>query len=118
MITLSTHNRGSEIKEAIKVVLEELKKIKKSGVSEKELKVFKDYIIGNWTMTLNDADEMAEFYGIHQVLTGKVQQQSEYKKQIASVSRADIKKVAKKLFREKALNLCVLGNGGGGGREV
>lgn len=111
MITLSTHNRGWEIQEVIKVVLEEMKKIKRSGVSEKELKVFKDFILGNWSMTLNDADEMAEFFGIPAVLCGKVQQTGEYKRKVKRVSCADVKEAACKLFREKALNLCVLGRG-------
>ncbi len=65
-------------------------------------------MIGNWTMTLNDADEMAEFFGVPEVLSGEVVSKKAYLGKIRKVSRDDIRKAARKLFREKALNLCVL----------
>ena len=108
MITMSTSNESKAIKEVIKIVLEEMKKIKRKGVSKEELKIFKDYIIGNWTMTLNDAEEMAEFFGVPEVLCGKVVSKKEYLRKIRGVSSDDIRGAARKLFREKALNLCVL----------
>lgn len=108
MITMSTSNESKAIKEVIKVVLEEMKKIKRKGVSKEELKIFKDYMIGNWTMTLNDADEMAEFFGVPEVLCGKLVGKKDYLRKIRKVSCGDVRGAARKLFREKALNLCVL----------
>ncbi len=108
MITMSTRNESDPIKEVIKTVLEEMKKIKRKGVSKEELKTFKDYMIGNWTMNLNDADEMADFFGFPEVLCGKVVSKKEYLRKIRGVSCDDIRKAAQKLFREKALNMCVM----------
>ncbi len=107
-ITLSTGNNKKQIDEVIKVVMTEMKRIKRKGIEKDELKVFKDYMIGNWTMDLNNPSEMAEFYGIPAVLMGKIMSKKQYLNGIRKIGCNDIKRVARELFREKALNLCVI----------
>ena len=108
MITLSTHNDNQHIQQVIQLVMKEIGRIKTHGISNKELKVFKDYMIGNWTMSLNDANEMAEFFGVYYILTGKINSKEGYLKDVGKVSAKDIRRVARQILRKKALNLCVL----------
>ena len=108
MINMSTGNNKENIEAVIKVVLNEMKKIKRNGVGSSELKTFKDFMIGNWTMDLNDPGKMAEFFGIPEVLCGKFMSKKKYISLIRNVSVSDIKSAARRIFRLKALNLCVL----------
>ena len=111
MITLSTPNSKDVIEEVTELVLGELKKVKKGGaggVGATELKTFKDYMIGNWSKDLNDPDEMSEFFGVRYVIAGNVMTKKQYLDGIKKVTVKSVQAAAKKLFREEALNLCVL----------
>ena len=108
MIILSTYNQKDKIDEVVRLVLIEMKKMKKKSISKKELKIFKDFMIGNWKMELNDANEMAEFFAIPSILCGKVISKKKYLSSLRKVSCRDISLAARDIFRESALNLCVL----------
>ena len=94
---------------AIDAIMEELKKVKKEGVSEAELKKAKDYIKGTTVMGLESSDSLASFYGFQELLTRKTLTPEEKFRMLDKVELADIKKVAKDIFKSNRLNLALIG---------
>ena len=100
---------NARVKETVKVVIEEFKKIKEDDISEEELKKAKDYTTGNMFLGLETSDSLAEFYGYQEVLKKEIQTPQEIVKKISMVTSQDIKKVANMIFQDKNLNIAILG---------
>lgn len=97
------------LEEVVKVLLEEIKKLKTSLVSEEELKRAKDYLIGNLYMGLETTDALAEFYIDQEVARGKMSEPKELESEIKKISAKDIQKLAQEIFVGERLNLAVVG---------
>jgi len=100
---------NQQVKKAIKLVLEEYKKIGEKGVSEPELKKAKDYLRGKTILNLEASDTTALFFGRQEVLTNKILTPEEKFDKIYSVQVKDINKLAKQIFRPEKLNLALIG---------
>ena len=107
-ISLSTFNNIKKISEVIEIVLDQMKLIKNTPVSSNELKICKDFMIGTWKMTLNDTNEITDFFGVRYLLTNKIISIDQYINLIKNVSATDITKIANIIFNENMLNLAVI----------
>ena len=99
----------AKIEEALKVILQELKKIKTELVEHKELLKAKEYIKGKSVLALEDNQvrldwflERAAFYPIIQIPI-------EVFKKIDAVTAEEVRQVAKELFNGKKMTLAVIG---------
>jgi len=97
------------LEETIKIILEEYKKIATEKVSVKELQKAKDYIKGKSVMGLEASDEVAMFFIGQAVKNKKIMTPAEIFAEIDKVTASDILRVAKDIFKEKTLNLAVVG---------
>jgi predicted Zn-dependent peptidase len=97
------------IKETVRIILEEYKKIATEMVSAKELQKAKDYIKGKSVMGLEASDEVAMFLVGQAAKNKKIMMPEEIFVKIDKVTVSDILRVAKDIFREKTLNLAVIG---------
>ncbi|MEI7777263.1 MAG: pitrilysin family protein [bacterium] len=95
--------------EAIEAIMNELKKIKSEGVGEKEIRKAKDFMIGNLSLDLEGSDDYANYYGFQEVLRESVLVPAEHIKKIEAVTGEQIKAVAEDIFKEKGLNLSLIG---------
>jgi predicted Zn-dependent peptidase len=93
----------------IKTILTEYKKMAEEKVSAKELQKAKDYIKGKAVMGMEASDEVAMFFIDQEVMKKKIMTMEEKFRQIDKVTADDILKVAKDVFRNKNLNLAVIG---------
>jgi predicted Zn-dependent peptidase len=100
---------NAKIKEALKAVIGELKKIKSEGVEESELRKAKDFMIGNMALDLESSDDYADFYGFQEVYREPILTREGYVKKIEAVTTADILKVAGTVFKKEKMNLSVIG---------
>lgn len=100
---------NKRIEEVIKAVLLECIKLKNEVVSKEELEKVKEYLIGNMKLSLESSDDIANFYGIQEVLKNKSQNIEEKAQEIRKVSASDIKKLAKEIFKNEKLNLALIG---------
>ncbi len=100
------HNK---INEVIEAVLEEFKKLTAEPVSEKELERAKNHLIGHLIMGLETSDQLAGFYGIDEILTGKIIAPRELIKKIQEVKSEEIREIAKDIFQDSKLNLALIG---------
>lgn len=99
----------NNMEEAIKVILQEYKKMAAELVSEKELKNAKSYIKGKSVMGLESSDEVAMFFIDQGMKKRKILTPEEVFAQIDKVSIYDIKRVAEDIFRKNRLNLAIIG---------
>jgi len=101
-----------KVKEAIKIVLEEHKKIKDKGLRIKnvELKKAKEYLKGHMVLGLENSRSVAYFYASQELLEEKIDNPDQIMKKLDAVTIGQIENVAKKYFAEKGLNLALIGN--------
>ncbi len=95
--------------EAIQSILDEFNKLKKEKVSSKELKSAKEFIKGNFLLTMDDPSEVATFFGIQELLAPKTYSIEEYISEIDKITPQDIQRVANQIFKTEKLNLANVG---------
>jgi len=93
----------------IETILNEYKKIATEKVSEKELNKAKDFVKGSAVMHLESSDEVAGFLIDQEIKKKKIMMPEEIFAKIDKVTAADILRVAKDIFKEKTLNLAIIG---------
>lgn len=109
-----------KIKQAIKIILSEYKKLTTVLVPKEEINRAKDLLRGRSAIQFELSDNLASFYTRQAVLLhtvkrtqGKVKDKistpEEYIKDIQAITTADIKRVAKNIFVNKGLNLAIIG---------
>ncbi len=97
------------IDEAIKVILEEYRKIADKGVGEEELTKAKEYSKGRFTLELEDSKSVASLFATSLLLEGKIRTPKEIMGNVDRVTSADVQRVAKDIFRTEKLNLAIIG---------
>lgn len=102
-------NQLKKIKEAVKVILNEHKKIIKGDIKRDELKRAKELIKGRFLLSLEDSARVATYFGRKQLLENKIKTPEEIIKKIEAVEIDEITSLAKQLFTEKNLNLALIG---------
>ncbi len=100
---------NKNIDKAIQVILNELNKIKKTGVSEKELKKVQEYIKGKTMMGLEGSDDYGLWLSLQEILTGKIIDIDRKFKLIDQVKSSDIIRVANDVMVNRKLNLAIIG---------
>jgi zinc protease len=107
-VVLQTKNTSA--REAISLSLEEINKIQKEGVSEKELEAAKKYLIGSFPMRLDTQGKLVtfltqvEYYGLG------LDYPEKYPSLIRSVTREDVLRVAKAYLHPENVILVVVAN--------
>ncbi|MDD5041776.1 MAG: pitrilysin family protein [Candidatus Peribacteraceae bacterium] len=99
----------SRLHEAISLIIHEYDECAKGGVTDEELTRAKDYFTGRVTLSLEDTEERAHFYGKQQLLYPKVRDLGQYFKEINAVTKTQVDALAKRLLTHKALRLVVIG---------
>ncbi|MFA5021729.1 MAG: pitrilysin family protein [Patescibacteria group bacterium] len=97
------------IKQAIGLILAELKNIREQGVTVKELSRAKEFLKGKLILGLEDSENVADWYSKQELLINKIDTPQQQLKKIFAVSQKDIKKVAAELILDKKLNLSLIG---------
>ncbi|MFA5163602.1 MAG: pitrilysin family protein [Patescibacteria group bacterium] len=99
-----------KLEQSIKTILGEYKKISLEAVPAKELKKAKDFYVSHLTMQLESSDDIASFYGRQVIMPSPVVKPSEMIRKIKAVKAEDIKRVAKRIFISRHLNLALIGD--------
>lgn len=99
----------NKIEEALKVIIEELKKIKSKAVGAKELKKAKEYLKGKTTLALEDNQNRLDWFLESLAFKPKIETPVEVFKKIDAVTSAEVQKVAKDLFQKNKMTLAVIG---------
>ena len=100
----------SRIDVAVSGILEEMKKFLTDKVSQEELRIAKDYLVGKMYLHLESSDSLAQFYGYQEIMREKIKTPKEIEKEIEKITPNDIQKLAKQIFTNKNLNMAIVGN--------
>ncbi len=100
---------NKRVEKAIRIILEEYKKIAQEKISAMELKKAKDYIRGSTILELESSDAVASFIGGQEILTDKILTPEQKFAKINSVTVEDIQKTAQDIFKPEKLNLALIG---------
>ncbi len=99
----------SRLHEALKYIRHEYEVCADKGVTDEEVRRAKDYLKGKITLSLEDSEERAHFFGKQELLYPKTRSVEEYLTEIEKVDRERIDALAKKLLRTEELRLVVIG---------
>jgi len=97
------------VKEAVKAILEECKKIMKERVYPDELQKAKELRTSGIYLNLESSDSYADFYAFQDIYNQKIQTPEERVEKIESVTARDVEDLAKKTFKNSTLNLAIVG---------
>lgn len=98
-----------KIQEAIKVIFDELKKIKSRQVEQKEMQKAKEFLKGKTILALEDNQARLDWFLEAAAFKPKIQTPSEVFTKIDSVTVSAVQKTAQDLFENKNLTLAVIG---------
>jgi predicted Zn-dependent peptidase len=99
----------AKLEETIRVVLQELKKLKIKKVPAEELRKVKSQFEGGLALSLETSNQVAGGAASSMTSIGRVRPLEETLKAIQAVTSEDIQRVAKDLFKTQKLNLAVIG---------
>ena len=99
----------SRIAEAIRLIVAELKTLRDTGVTAKELADAKQFSHGKTVLSLEDSENVAVWYARQHGLLKRIQTPEQRLKKIDAVKRSDIARVAKRIIRSEGLHLAVIG---------
>lgn len=100
----------TRIVESMSAVMNLLKDLKTTLVSEAELKKAKESILGNLVMGLESSDSVSEYVGIQEIMKKKIESPKEFEKKIRAVTAQEVKQVANMIFKNSNLNCAIVGN--------
>ena len=106
---ISAGVNNKRVKEVIKEILKDCFKLTKEPVSLRELNKVKSFLIGNTKLSLEATDDISNFYGTQELMRKEIKTLEEKIKQINNVTIEDIQKMAKTIFKNKNLNLSIVG---------
>lgn len=97
------------LEKAIKVILEELNRLKQEKVSEEELREAKEKDKAGLYFSLETPDAIANLYSTQQITEKQIMTPEEISKRIDEVTAEDIQRVARKYFTTENLRLTIKG---------
>lgn len=99
----------TRLKEAVETIFKEVKKIRSSGVTAKELRAAKDNVRGRMLLRLEDSSERADWAARQELFLGKVKTPDERVRVMERVTVADVRKAAKDILEMKRLSVAAIG---------
>lgn len=101
----------SRLHEAIKLIQNEYYMCAKDGVTEEEMERAKSYFKGKISLSLEDSEELAHFFGKQKLLYPKVYDVDDYFHAIESVTKEQVDALAARLLKQEEMRLVVIGKG-------
>jgi predicted Zn-dependent peptidase len=100
---------NTKVSEAIKLILQELKKCKNELVNADEFRRAKEFYLGQLMLALEDTLEHMLWIGECTATLDKTYSLKDILKEVNKISRQDIRQAAKFIFKNKGMNLALIG---------
>jgi len=98
-----------KVNQGLEVIIDEINKIKKEGISLLELKQTKDFLTRRTKLSLEDSQTMANWYGSQALFLKQIETPEESYQNIKKINLLDVKKMAQKIFDPNQINLAMVG---------
>ncbi len=105
-----TNTRSDATAEVLRVIVDEISRLQREPVATRELQSAKDYLAGNFPLTVETPDQIAAqvlnvlFYGL------PLSEIEDYRDRVNAITSADIQRVAQKYLRPDRLSVVLVGN--------
>lgn len=99
----------SRVQEAVDAIQVELRKMIKTPVTAEELRRAKDHVRGRTMLAFEDSATQAEWYGKQWLFQKKVETPDERMRRYEKVTAAQIRNIAKRIFRPEHMAAAVIG---------
>jgi zinc protease len=106
---VSGQTRTAEVTKVVDLVREEMTRMTREPVSDKELALAKAYLVGSFPLRLDTSSKVADFIVAVEEQGLGLDYADRYMEKIRRVTAADVQRVAAKYFRPDTFNLVVVG---------
>jgi len=100
---------NNRMEEVVRAVIGEFALLKKGLVPEDELSKVKEHLVGMMYLGLESSDDLAEYYGVQEILRRDLRTPKDRERLIRAVTAEDLRNMARTIFIEKNLNLALVG---------
>ncbi len=100
---------NKKIVPAVELILKELKKIKRDGVTQSEFKRARDYLLGQMLLGLEDTLDQMFWVGESTMVRNRVRTIEEVVAEVEKVKKDALREIASVVIQEQRLNLSVVG---------
>lgn len=100
---------NTKVEEAVKAMMNELKKVAEEGVTEKELKKVKEYMKGKLALSLEGSQETAVYMAEQYLLQGTTDSVGDRWKKIDAVTLDDVQDIIDTYLRPEAVRFALIG---------
>lgn len=100
---------NARLEEAVKGIVDEIKKMVEEKVDEAELRKAKDYRTGNLYLGLESSDDFSDFYGGQEINHKEIVTPDEVAKRIEAVTAEEIQALAKEILVSSQATLALVG---------
>ena len=107
---LAMQTKNETAKEAIRIAMEEIRRVREQGVSVGELKAAKDYLIGSFPLRLDTNRRVANFFAHVEFFELGLDYPDRYSELIRRITQEDILRVAKRYLQPEKLIVVVVAN--------
>ena len=107
---VGAQTRTAEVPKVIAIVREELERMTREPVSDRELHLAKAYLVGSFPLRLDTSSKDADFVVAVEELGLGLEYADRYRERIGRVTSADVKRVAAKYFVPDSFSRTVVGN--------
>ena len=97
------------LNECLAATMSELRSALDDGITDDELQRVKEQVKGGILLSLEDTWSVASRNGSHQLRYGRVIPVEQVVAEVEAVTRADVLRVARRVLREDAMHLAVIG---------
>lgn len=99
----------SRVPLAYKTIMQEVRKVKKEGVTAKEVKEAIDHIRGGLLLSMENSSNQAEWFGDEELFLSKVETPEQFMKKLEKVTAAEVKAIANEVLKDKNMRMAVIG---------
>ena len=110
-LTVSAATRTAEVPKVTDIIRDEMARMGREPISERELSLAKDYLIGSFPLRLDTSGKVADFIVSVEALSLGLDYADRYKERIARVTAADVQRVAATFFAPDTYDRVVVGAG-------
>ncbi|MCI0850281.1 MAG: insulinase family protein, partial [Chloroflexi bacterium] len=111
VLTISAGVSADKVAETTSVIKAELTKLVEEPVGEEELTKSRDYIIGNFRLSMETPMALAQRAGDQLLMLGEIESIDDVVARYQAVTAADVQRVAKRIFRKDNFSMSLVGPG-------
>ena len=108
---VSAQTRTIEVPKVVGMIREELRRMTREPVADRELTLAKQYLIGSFPLRLDTSGKVADFLIAIEERGVGLDYADRYKERIGKVTAADVQRVAAKFFSPQSFDLVIVGDG-------